>query len=161
MEPSLSRYFNCNEPQSEASKKFDYVAAVHICIEVQVHSVICLPDVFKVEKKKKTTDFASRTFTQFSAHVSRKPCTRSYHPLVPCSAAEKDEEPWVPVPQLCECRAGTCGCSYLDPAATASHGLLTGLTPQWRCSYRSLSTYSVGSLWAETNTVWQLPTSCT
>lgn len=53
MEPSLSRYFNCNEPQSEASKKFDYVAAVHICIEVQVHSVICLPDVFKVEKKKK------------------------------------------------------------------------------------------------------------
>lgn len=49
MEPSFSHYLNCNEPQLEASKEFDYIAGVRICIEVQVHSAICLPGIFKIE----------------------------------------------------------------------------------------------------------------
>ena len=49
---------------------FDYIAGIHICMKVQVHSVTCLPDIFKL-KKNVHVDFAVLHFTVFSVCVHK------------------------------------------------------------------------------------------
>lgn len=47
METSYLGILDFSELWSKASEEFDYIAGIHICMKVQVHSVTCLPDVFK------------------------------------------------------------------------------------------------------------------
>lgn len=53
MELSFSHCLSCKEPQSEVLKEFDCTAGVPLCTDGQIHSVICLPCIYKIVKHAK------------------------------------------------------------------------------------------------------------
>lgn len=72
METSYLGILDFSELWSKASEEFDYIAGIHICMKVQVHSVTCLPDVFKFKKKKYTLILLS-FFSHYLLSASVRP----------------------------------------------------------------------------------------